>query len=214
MGADFWIVLQWWGTMFLVGAMAFPLTRALFTGRATRSSADGNVGWPASNASHSDAGWWDHGYFFAKAVGMAFVTYVVYLGAMLHVFPFTTMTIFGALIGIFAVGLWVNYLNNESGIMNHGKEKQKRIIHNSCLAGRQALFMIQGGKSWVKGFALIVSEELIFFIALLFWAWVKGHEPSIHGLEKFMDYGFMKSILNSPFFPAPDMWFAGYPINY
>jgi uncharacterized membrane protein len=29
-----------------------------------------------------------------------------------------------------------------------------------------------------------------------------------------MDFGFMQSILNSSYFPAPDMWYAGYPINY
>jgi YYY domain-containing protein len=43
---------------------------------------------------------------------------------------------------------------------------------------------------------------------------VKAHEPSIRGLEKFMDYGFMQSILNARYFPAPDMWWAGGYINY
>ena len=31
MGNDFWIVVQWWGTLFLVGAVAFPLTKRLFS---------------------------------------------------------------------------------------------------------------------------------------------------------------------------------------
>jgi uncharacterized membrane protein len=58
-------------------------------------------------------------------------------------------------------------------------------------------------------------EESFFLICLFFWSWIKAHEPSIHGLEKFMDFGFAKSILNSAYFPAPDMWFAGkFYINY
>jgi len=43
---------------------------------------------------------------------------------------------------------------------------------------------------------------------------VKAHEPTIRDLEKFMDFGFMKSTLNSLYFPAPDMWYVGLPINY
>ncbi len=65
-----------------------------------------------------------------------------------------------------------------------------------------------------KNLKLIILEELFFFGALFLWAWVKGHEPSIRGLEKFMDYGFMKSILESTYFPPRDMWYAGSPINY
>ena len=61
---------------------------------------------------------------------------------------------------------------------------------------------------------LLVIEEIFFFGALLLWSWIKGYEPSIRGLEKFMDYGFMKSILVSTYFPPSDMWYAGSSINY
>ncbi len=68
-------------------------------------------------------------------------------------------------------------------------------------------------KNWkVKTWAW---EEIFFLSCLFFWSWIKAHEPSIHGLEKFMDFGFTKSILNSAYFPAPDMWYAGkFYINY
>src|SRR5258708_38797604 len=32
--------------------------------------------------------------------------------------------------------------------------------------------------------------------------------PDIHGLEKYMDYGFVNSILRSQYFPPKDMWFT------
>jgi len=59
-----------------------------------------------------------------------------------------------------------------------------------------------------------IAEELFYGAMLLFWVYVKGHEPSIHGLEKFMDFGFAQSILTSKWLPAGDMWYQGLPINY
>lgn len=59
-----------------------------------------------------------------------------------------------------------------------------------------------------------VIEELIFFLSLAAWTFVRGHEPSINGLEKFMDFGFVNTILRSHYFPPVDMWFPPLPINY
>lgn len=162
MGADIWIVIRWWGTLFLVGAIAFPLTKKLF------------------------AGWFDRGYFFAKAVGMAVVTYLVFLVGTLRIAPFTTQTIVAAMGIVFVGGLALHFRDKR----DKGDKRDKRVS------------------------LVIIGEELFFFAALFFWSWVKGHEASIHGLEKFMDYGFTQSILNSSSFPAPDMWYAGLPINY
>ncbi len=61
---------------------------------------------------------------------------------------------------------------------------------------------------------IIIIEELVFLGAFFFWAYIRSHEPSIHGLEKFMDFGFIKSVLRSEYLPAKDMWLAGYNINY
>ena len=38
--------------------------------------------------------------------------------------------------------------------------------------------------------------------------------PDIHGLEKFMDFGFLNSILRSDYFPPKDMWYTPLTINY
>lgn len=61
---------------------------------------------------------------------------------------------------------------------------------------------------------IFIFEEILFFAGITFWAYVRGHEPSINGLEKFMDFGFLNSILRSNFFPPTDMWFSPLPINY
>ncbi len=168
--SDFWIVCQWWGTLFLVGAAAYPFTKLLF-------------GTPGRGAGIA---WYDHGYLFTKAVGMAMVTYIIYIGGMTHLLPFTIGAVWGALILLFVGGivLQVRLAKSESS-----KERWKHSV-------------------------VIGLEEVFFFGALVCWSWVKAHEPSIHGLEKFMDFGFTQSILDSRFFPAPDMWYSGLSINY
>ncbi|MDO8498610.1 MAG: DUF2298 domain-containing protein [bacterium] len=61
---------------------------------------------------------------------------------------------------------------------------------------------------------LFIFEEVLFTFGLIFWAWVRGHEPSIHGLEKFMDFGFINSILRADYFPPKDLWLTPDSINY
>jgi len=68
---------------------------------------------------------------------------------------------------------------------------------------------------------LLLFEEFLFLISFFFLVYTRGQEPSVRGLEKFMDFGFMNSILRSKFFPPIDMWLSGtavqpqgFPINY
>lgn len=70
-------------------------------------------------------------------------------------------------------------------------------------------------------FLLLIFEEILFLVSFIFLVFVRGQEPSIRGLEKFMDFGFINSILRSKYFPPLDMWLSadninskGYPINY
>ncbi|HLE49541.1 MAG TPA: DUF2298 domain-containing protein [Patescibacteria group bacterium] len=64
----------------------------------------------------------------------------------------------------------------------------------------------------IGGFVLV--EEILFAAGLVIYAIVRGYQPDILGLEKFMDFGFIKSYLASPTLPANDMWWAGGAINY
>lgn len=179
--SDVLIVFQWWSVLFLVGAAAFPLTKRLF------------------------GGWYDNGYFFAKAVGFAVVSYIVYLSGTIHVAPFTIGTCYGAMILLFFGGIsWQILSSSRSSHTGHIHSLHQTIMDKVTHLKENGLH-----QGLVYG-----MEEFIFFLALFFWTWVKAHEPSIRGLEKFMDFGFMQSILNTRYFPAPDMWWAGGTINY
>ena len=61
---------------------------------------------------------------------------------------------------------------------------------------------------------LLLFEEILFLLCLFFWAYVRATNPEIKGLEKFMDFGFVNSILRTDFFPPRDMWMPPLPINY
>ncbi|MCL5783940.1 MAG: DUF2298 domain-containing protein [Patescibacteria group bacterium] len=83
------------------------------------------------------------------------------------------------------------------------------LIFNSWLSYRKKTSV-----ALIKNFKVLALEEAIFLAGFLFWAWVRSFEPSIHGLEKFMDFGFINSILRTSYFPPKDLWLTPFPINY
>lgn len=126
----------------------------------------------------------DKGYIFSKIIALAFVSYCLFVLGVFKLVPFTTQSIFTVLLIIIAL----NYFN---------KQKRDNFI-----------------KILKDNYKIIIAEELFFLIILTLWSWVRGFSPNIEGLEKFMDWGFVNSILRSKFMPPADMWFAGESINY
>ncbi len=160
--------ITWYGYLFIVGLIFYPLTAKLFPSFV------------------------DYGYPFAKTIGIIVGSYILFILGILHIIPFTQESILFLLILISII--FYNTL-------------KKQIIALKHMTARQLL--------------LIIGEEILFFIAFIWLVFVRGQEPSIHGLEKFMDYGFIVSILRSTYFPPLDMWLSGdptkpggYPINY
>ena len=60
----------------------------------------------------------------------------------------------------------------------------------------------------------ILIEELIFSFVFVLLCFFKGMYPDIEGQEKYMDFGFIMSMVRSDKLPANDMWLAGEKINY
>lgn len=129
----------------------------------------------------------DKGYIFSKVIGILFFSYTLFLLGTLHILPFTRINLF-ILLGFFVCLELFIILKNK---------KAKTNIRNLK-----------------KHFKIFMFEELLFFIGLLFWAYIKSFQPDIHGLEKYMDFGFINSILRTEYFPAKDMWFTPFTINY
>src|SRR3989344_7433166 len=161
MQQDIIFILQWWGMFLILGLIFLPLTASIFQN------------------------FYDKGYIFSKTIGMAFLSYSIFLFGILKLLPFTIITI----ILLLAVFLFINLFI----------AIKIRPLATSGL---------------LRSLKLIIFEEFMFLGGLLFWSYIKAHEPTINGLEKFMDFGFVNSILRSTYFPPLDMWYSPFPINY
>lgn len=75
-------------------------------------------------------------------------------------------------------------------------------------------FLRKENFNFKKNIKIFLFEEIIFLFTLILWSYVRAHQPDIHDLEKFMDYGFINSILRSEYFPPRDMWLTPLSINY
>ncbi|OGL53251.1 hypothetical protein A3K55_02055 [Candidatus Shapirobacteria bacterium RBG_13_44_7] len=81
-----------------------------------------------------------------------------------------------------------------------------------------AVFNYRYFPTWLKTlkekYPVFIFEEAIFLLILTAWSFVRAYAPDIEGLEKYMDWGFINSILRTRFMPPADMWFTPLPINY
>lgn len=129
----------------------------------------------------------DRGFILSKAIGLAASSYLLWIMSFLKVLPISWLACFGVA-AVPGVLLYIYALSS--------RQRTKALLPDS-----DAL-------QW------IFTGESIFLFSLCFWTYLRGFNPRIEGLEKFMDYGFLNSILRSEYVPPKDMWFAGGNINY
>jgi len=129
----------------------------------------------------------DRGFLLSKTIGLAISSYILWLMSFMKILPISRL----ACIGVTAVPGLLLYIYMLSG----RKRMENLLPDNDTL-------------QW------ILTGESLFLFSLCFWTYLRGFNPRIEGLEKFMDYGFLNSILRSGYVPPKDMWFAGGNINY
>ena len=128
---------------------------------------------------------YDLGYGLAKILGLFLITYFCFLGGISHLVPVATASVY-LIFGLLTTLNAVIFFKNKKEIVSLVIKKSK----------------------------IIIFQELIFILCLVGWSVIRSYAPDARGLEKFMDLGFINSILRSRFLPAPDMWLAGSTINY
>lgn len=136
----------------------------------------------------------DKGYLFAKTIGFGFTGYLVWLFSSLHIMKFTQTT---CLISVFIVLI----LNS---ILSIYLVKRKKVI-----GAEYAPLSFKNHE-----IDHIIVDELLFFAAFLLFTYIRGFKPEAYGTEKFMDYGFMTSMMRNDFMPPQDFWFSGTKLNY
>lgn len=131
-------------------------------------------------------GFHDRGWMFSKVISVAICGYVVWLLSVLKLIPFHTLSCMIVTLVCMAANLWF------------------------ALRLRRGKAQILPEENW----NLIYKEEVIFFVMFLAWTYMAGFRPEAYGTEKFMDFGFMQSMMKSTSVPAVDMWYAQEPFNY
>ncbi len=166
MGVILMDTLIWWLALLGIGVIALPVCVRIFSS------------------------FCDKGYLFAKVLGLAAISYMVFLAATTRLLPFRlfTLLITAALL-LLAECLWLLF---------------------SRRAAQQLGEVMRERSFWIHA----AAEELVFALALFFWAYLRSRTPAFDHTEMFMDHGFVKSILNADYLPSLDMWYAGGTINY
>lgn len=138
----------------------------------------------------------DKGYLFSKTIGIAVTGYLMWLFSSLHILKFTDAS---CIISV-AVGLCINIL-----ILFLLRKKHSDIGNSR---------MSRWNSFKAESLDLIITEELIFLAVFLLFTYIRGFKPEAYGTEKFMDYGFMTSMMRSDYMPPQDFWYSGTSLNY
>lgn len=145
--------------------------------------------------------WQDRGWLVSKTLGLFCAAVFLWIMNSLKIISFSVKGTYMALIFVLALNL-IFYM----------AERRKKT---GISFGGKGLSGIEGAQKETKAsWQLILAEELIFIALFLLCVWIVGFRPEAYGTEKFMDYGFITSILRSEWMPFEDPWYAGETINY
>lgn len=138
----------------------------------------------------------DKGWLFSKTIGLAVSGWLMWYLASCHLLTFSVANCYLVTAICFGLNLLL--------LLYYHRQKKNGKMQES------PYFNISGDNLISAG-----VTELLFFVAFLFWTYLRCFKPEIMGnTEKFMDYGLMVSIDNAVYMPAEDMWLAGETINY
>ena len=153
-------LIIWWLVLEVLGLIALPLTSVLFSARA------------------------DHGYAFAKIIGVLLVSYLAWLLGFVGV-PYAT-ALWAALVVFALLNLVLASVQRQSlGEWLRGPGLRTFLIHDAL---------------WTFGF--------------LFFAYQRALWPQIVDQEKYMDFAFFNTLQRTGVMPPQDPWMAGMPFNY
>jgi len=150
----------WWAAVQLVGLVAFPLGFAFFRFLP------------------------DRGYAFSKPFGLVLSTYVLWIGATLHVVPNSRLSVILILI---ALGL------ASAAVVWRQRDELKAFLRQRW----PYLLLIEG----------------LFAVALAVAVSHRSYISEIQWNEKPMDFAFLNAILRADTFPPQDPWLSGHTIT-
>ncbi len=144
----------------------------------------------------------DRGYLFSKVFGISITSYLMWLLSSVKLMKFAPLS---CLLCV-AIGL----LGNAILLFRLLKKPGQQIT----LSKNQRSGFGLAGFQWNSSLDAIWLEEILFFGVFLLFTYIRCFKPEAYGTEKFMDYGFMTSMMRSEYMPPQDFWFSGTKLNY
>lgn len=128
----------------------------------------------------------DGGWIFAKSIGIFVSGYLMWVLSGFRLMKFTGMNCLLVLLICIGANVLVSFFDG-----------RKKIMSLPAINWR-----------------LVLLEELLFLAIFAAWTYVVCYNPAAYGTEKFMDYGFMTSMMRAEYMPPADPWYSGETINY
>jgi len=153
--------LTWWAAAMLVGLVSFPIAFVFFNRLP------------------------DRGYAFTKVIGLLLVSYCLWIGATLGIYPNSRGSIILIVILL--------------------------ALLSAALAGRHRQEL---GAFLRKGWPYLLLVEGLFFFTFVIAVSLRSFAPEIQWGEKPFELAFVNAINRSEFFPADDPWLSGSSISY
>ncbi len=129
----------------------------------------------------------DRGYALAKPLGLLLVTFGLWLGASFGFLRNSTGGVLLALVVVAGLSLSITWRDRSGPSLRQWLRQHRHIV---------------------------IATELLFFVALLAWAYFRAFDPAISGTEKPMELAFLNGVLRGERFPPMDPWLSGYAISY
>ena len=118
----------------------------------------------------------DRGWIFSKSIGIMISSMVFFWLNSMHILKFVQLNMLIVTVVLFALNIALFF-----------KLKMEALFSEA-------------------NYILIAVEEVLFLFIYLIWVWIIGFKPEAYGTEKFMDYGFLTSMMRSLWLPFEDMW--------
>ena len=135
---------------------------------------------------------------FSKAIGLALSGWLLWALSSLHILKFTRVNTIVVVLLVLVLNVAFTVLAKKLPKVKEWKERVMAPAENDMT--RKAV--------------LALTFELVFLAVFLVGCYVKCFKPEAYGTEKFMDYGFMTSMMRSDYMPPEDFWASGTYLNY
>ena len=141
----------------------------------------------------------DRGYCLTRPLSMVLLGYGAWIGSVSGLFSFNTVALaveVGALAAL-SIAL-LAFVPAE----NH--------VHR----GQRWTLLAEMYHFYRQRVVYLVAAEAVFGLTYCGLAFIRTYDPAIQANEKFMDYAFLNTLVNSAQIPPGDPWYNGAPLNY